>query len=205
MAVVANGLGLSTTVAGMVGPKIPHVRDVLSQFDFDAIRRGGAVVDYVLGAQPDGGVFAVGYCDHPYQRSMLSMLKMGAGPYYVFYRPYHLCHVEAMAAVASAARGDALLQPRFGFRTNVYAYAKTDLRRGASLDGFGGYTCYGLIENVDPAHDADGLPLCLAEHVALRRDVQQDERLTLADITHDPASPAFAMFAKAVAASAALP
>jgi predicted homoserine dehydrogenase-like protein len=204
MALVANAFGLRTAVPGMGGPRVAHVRDVLEQFDFDALRRDGPVVDYVLGAQPDGGVFAVGYCSHAYQRSMLATFKMGPGPYYVFYRPYHLCHVQAMPAVLAAARGGALLQPWHGFRTNVIAYAKERLARGTALDGFGGYTCYGLIENVDPAHATDGLPLCLADGITLTRDVAQDERLTLHDVRYDPASPGFAMFAKALDASAVL-
>jgi predicted homoserine dehydrogenase-like protein len=201
MAIVANALGLRTTVTGMIGPRVADVRDVPACFDFDAIRGGGAAVDYVLGAQPDGGVFAVGYSGSRYQQSMLATFKMGPGPYYVFYRPYHLCHVQAMATVLDAARGETLLAPRFGFRTNVIAYAKEPLRAGIVLDGFGGHACYGLIENIDAA--SDGLPLCLADAVTLTRDVARDERVTLADVRYDPASPGFAMFAKAVEASAA--
>ncbi len=205
MALVANAMGLRTLVPGMVGPRVTNVGDVLGQFDFAAIRESGPVVDYVLGAQPDGGVFAVGYCDHPYQRDMLKMLKMGTGPFYVFYRPYHLCHVEALAAATLAMSGASLLEPRHGFLTDVIAYAKTDLQAGQTLDGFGGYAMYGLLENIDAAADPAGLPLCLAEDVTLRRDVPKDARLTVADIRYDPTSAAFAMFAKAREASALLP
>lgn len=204
MALLANALGLSAPIAGMCGPRVAHVREALDRFDFEAIRRSGPVVDYVLGAQPDGGVFAIGYCDNPYQQSMLKMLKMGNGPFYQFYRPYHLCHVEAMAAVKDAARGHALLQPWRGFRTNVYAYAKKDLRTGERLDGVGGYACYGLIENCGARPDAPGLPICLAEDVCLKRDVGRDEPLKWSDIRYDPAAPAFAMYAKALEASSAL-
>lgn len=204
MALVANAFGLAATTTGMIGPRVGHVREVLEVFDFEAIRRTGPVVDYVLGAQPDGGVFVVGHCDHPYQRSMLKMLKMGDGPFYVFYRPYHLCHVEAMAAVLLAAEGRAVMQPRHGFRTNVYAYAKADLPAGRRLDGFGGYTCYGLIENCDFLASPPGLPLCLTEGLVLARDVRKDQRLTFADINHDPDSPPLAMFAKALDASSRL-
>jgi len=203
MALVANALGLSAPAAGMTGPRVDHVKKVLRHFDFDAIRRGGPVVEYVLGAQPDGGVFAVGYCDHPFQRSMLSTLKMGRGPFYVFYRPYHLCHVEAINAARDAANGRPLLQPWSGFRTNVFAYAKTDLPAGTRLDGFGGYACYGLLENYDPGATMPGLPLCLADNVTLTRARRKDERLTWSDIDHDPSAPAFAMYARALAAAEA--
>jgi predicted homoserine dehydrogenase-like protein len=199
MALVANALGLSAPIPGMVGPRVDHVRDVLDHFDFDAIHRSGPVVDYVLGAQPDGGVFAIGHCDNAYQRSRLSTLKMGAGPFYVFHRPYHLCCVEAMRTIQEAVNGRPLLQPWCGFRTNVYAYAKKDLRAGERLDGFGGYTCYGLIENCARATVAPGLPICLADEVTLVRDARKDERLAWSDVRYDPADPAFAMYARALA------
>lgn len=201
MALLANAFGLSTPVTGMLGPRATHVQDVLHLFDFAALRRQGPVVDYILGAEPNGGVFAVGYCDHPYQRKMLEMLKMGDGPFYVLYRPYHLCHVEAMKTVVDAAvHHRALLQPSSGFRTNVYAYAKRDLAPGDVLDGVGGYSCYGLIENCDDAMPP-GLPICLADRVELQRPIARGERIALADVVHDVSRPDFALFAKAVAAA----
>lgn len=185
MSLVANALGYSTDVVGMHGPKCKHVDDVLKCFDFDAIRRKGVpVVDYILGAQPGGGIYAVGHCNHPYQMDMMNYYKMGSGPYYVFYRPYHLCHVEAMRCVAEAALdGQSLLEPVYGFRTNVFAYAKKDLRAGDMLDGIGGHCCYGLIENCDRNNIYDGLPICLTEHVTLTRDIAKGERLTFTDVT----------------------
>ena len=199
MALLANALGLKTAVPGMYGPRASHVLEALDLFDLDAIRsRHGAVVDYVLGAEPNGGVFAVGYCDHPYQKQMMAYYKMGPGPYYVFYRPYHLCHVEAMDAVAAAhLDGRSLLQPRYGLRADVYAYAKRDLRRGERLDGIGGYACYGLLENRSDNEAAPGLPMCLAEDVHLRRDVKKDEKILLADVVYDPERLDFDLYRRA--------
>jgi predicted homoserine dehydrogenase-like protein len=94
MALLANGLGLSASRPGMTGPPARHVQDALRLFDLAATHeRGEAVVDYVLGAQPGGGVFVVGFCDDPYQRRMMEYYKMGPGPFFLFSRPYHLCHV----------------------------------------------------------------------------------------------------------------
>lgn len=182
MALVANALDLRTDGVGMHGPRAGHVNEVLDLFDLGALRAGGPVVDYVLGAEPGGGVFVVGYGDDPYQRDMMRYYKMGEGPYYVFYRPYHLCHVEAMRCIAEAALdGYSLLEPTHGIRTNVVAYAKRDLRAGEVLDGIGGYACYGQIENVDEAV-LEGLPICLAHDVPLLRDVRMDERIGIADV-----------------------
>ncbi len=187
MSLLANALGMKTDRPGMHGPRAGNVGEVLKLFDWEAMWGGGTpVVDYVLGAQPDGGVYAVGYCDHPFQKSLMKYYKMGPGPYYLFYRPYHLCHVEAMECVADAVLdGKSLLEPTAGYRTNVFAYAKKDLRAGETLDGQGGYACYGLIENCPPEGMAAGLPICLAEEVTLRRDIGQDQPVLLDDVQID--------------------
>ncbi len=203
MALVSNAFGLSTLVPGMQGPRASHVRDIFHLFDFDKLWRDKQpFVDYLLGAEPGGGVFIVGYCDDDYQKSMLSYYKMGAGPFYLFYRPYHLCHVEAMGCVAEAfLDGQPFLQPIHGFRTNVYAYAKRDLRKGEKLDGIGGYTCYGLIENCTQGTNRVGLPICLAEGVTLKRDVFRDEKIPLSDVQYDPDRSAFALYERSLKCS----
>jgi predicted homoserine dehydrogenase-like protein len=168
----------------MMGPAGKEVGDVASLFDLAAMWDGRTgVVDYILGASPGGGVFVVGHCDERYQRDMMAYYKMGPGPFYTFYRPYHLCHVEAMRGIAEAVLdGQALLAPEQGWRTNVVAYAKKDLRAGDRLDGLGGFTCYGQIENFGAQGENDGLPICLAEDILVKADVRRDQRLTHADV-----------------------
>jgi predicted homoserine dehydrogenase-like protein len=179
------------------------VSEVFQLFDFEALwKRNGPVVDYVLGAEPGGGVFVIGHCDDEYQKSMLHYYKMGEGPFYLFYRPYHLCHIEAMACVAEAfLNGKSLLQPEHGFRTNVYAYAKCDLRKGERLDGIGGYTCYGLIEDCTQNKGRPGLPICLAENITLVRDVSRDEKILMSDVQYNSHRLDFELYAKAVQCS----
>ena len=186
MALMANALGLETDVPGMHGHKAQDIIEVLDLFDLEQLHaRRGAVVDYVLGAVPYGGIFVVGRTDNPFQQKMMNYFpsRQGDGPFYVFNRPYHLCHVEAMQCVAEAFLDhEALLQPTYGFKTNVYAYAKRQLHAGEKLDGIGGYTCYGLIENCACNQDRLGLPICLADDVVLKRDIRKDEKLFMDDI-----------------------
>lgn len=199
MALVANACGYDVTVPGMLGPRAADVHEVFDLFDFDAIsRRGVPVVDYILGAEPNGGVFVVGRCENPYQRSMLAYYKMGDGPFYLFYRPYHLCHVEAMECIAAACLdGRSLLQPDFGFRTNVFAYAKRPLVRGERLDGIGGFTSYGIIENDSSADPNRGLPICLSEGVTLVRDVPRDAKIAIDDVAIEPGRRDFDLYRSA--------
>ena len=62
-------------------------------------------VDYILGAEPGGGVFVVGRCEDSAQMEYLRYYKRGTGPFYLFYRPYHLCHFETPLAIARHTRG----------------------------------------------------------------------------------------------------
>lgn len=201
MALLANACGLSVIVPGMLGPRARDVHEVLDLFDFEAIAaHGTGVVDYILGAEPNGGVFAVGRCDDPYEASMLAYYKMGDGPFYLFYRPYHLCHIEAMTCVAAAVLdGQSLLRPDHGQRTNVYAYAKRALVKGTALDGIGGFAAYGMIENDEDGAN-DGLPICLADEVTLLHDVARDSRILLSDVAIPHGRPDFELYESARAA-----
>lgn len=198
MALVANSIGGRTLIPGMLGPRVKDVYDAFRHFDFHTLWDGTTpLVDYVLGASPPGGVFVVGFNDHPHQMETLGWYpcRLGPGPFYVFHRPYHLGHIEAMACIAEAfLDGSAVLQPTCGFVTNVYAYAKQDLRAGDTLDGIGGYAAYGLIENCADNRLRPGLPICLADDVTLRRAIRKDEKILLEDVLYDPSDPRFETF-----------
>lgn len=200
MAILSNACGLETQVPGMNGPKAENVRDVFKHFDFEMLWHSRRpFVDYILGAEPGGGVFIIGYCNNPYQKDMLAYYKMGNGPFYLFYRPYHLCHIESMDTIIKAAReGRSLLTPLYGMRTNVYAYAKKDLRQGEKLDGVGGYTCYGIIENLTDNVSCPGLPVCLAEDVALKHAIGRDAKILLQDVDFDPQRLDFKLYSAAL-------
>ncbi len=204
MAVLANALGLRTAVPGMIGPRANHISEVFDLFDFDALwgRDRRPLVDYVLGAEPKGGVFVIAHTDEVFQQFTLDWFPpdMGPGPYYLFYRPYHLGHIEALAtAVDAVLDGRSLLKPDHGLKTNVIAYARKDLARGETLDGLGGYTSYGLIENLGEDNLFPGLPICLADETVLRRDMKKDERIAFQDISYDSNNPKFRLYAEALA------
>jgi predicted homoserine dehydrogenase-like protein len=132
MALIGNARGLQAPPGGMRGPRASHVKEALSLFDLDAAR-ARPEVDYVLGAEPGGGVYAIGCMDDPDERFLLDYYKLGPGPYYLHYRPCHLCHVETPLAIATAVLGGrALLRP--GDHLNeVVAVAKRDLPAGHRL------------------------------------------------------------------------
>lgn len=190
MALIANACGLSTLTPGMYGPKCKNVMDALHAYDLDRLwRERIPFVDYVLNAEPKGGVFVIGYTESEYQQFMLDWfpVELGKGPFRLFYRPYHLIHFESLRTVAEAYLDhSALMTPEHGFMTNVYAYAKKDLTKGTELDGIGGYTFYGLIENCTDNVSNPGLPVCLADNVVLKRDVRKDTKILIEDLVTPP-------------------
>jgi predicted homoserine dehydrogenase-like protein len=113
----------------------------------------------------------------------MSYFKMGDGPLYVFYTPYHLPHLEVPLTAARAVLfGDAAVAPLGAPVGDVVAVAKRDLKAGEGLDGVGGFTCYGMIENAETAHEEILLPMGLSEGCRLVRDVKKDTPINCNDI-----------------------
>jgi len=186
MAIVANATGLRVARRGMYGPDASSVHEAASLFPLEELLEH-PICDYLVGAEPGPGVFVLGYEEHPTQRAYLDLYKLGPGPLYTFYRPYHLCHFEVPSTIARAALfGDATIAPVDGPRVEVVASAKRDLRAGESLDGIGWYMTYGLCENARTAHSEALLPMGLAEGCRLRRDVPKDRVLTYDDVELPP-------------------
>jgi predicted homoserine dehydrogenase-like protein len=182
MAVVANATGHQVGRRGMYGPRCAHVKDALTLFPMEQLLDGG-LVDYVLGAEPSPGVFVLGYNEQPIARRYMTYHKMGDGPLYVFYTPYHLCNFEVPITVARAALfHDAASSPLGSPVCEVLTCAKRDLRAGETLDGIGGFTAYGVLENRTEFHAGEYLPMGLSEGCTLTRDVKRDEPLSYRDV-----------------------
>ena len=172
----------------MEGPRAARVEEVLGLFDFEAYGGEGRI-DYILGAEPGGGVYVVGHCDDPLQARYMDYYKMGEGPYYLFYRPYHLCHIETPRAIARAALHDrGVMIPGKERPTEVFAYAKRDLAEGEKVrHAIGGAEFYGLVETREGASAAAQVPIALLEAEAgrlpvVRRPLVKDAPLTWDDI-----------------------
>jgi len=182
MAIVANATGLKVGKRGMYGPECKHVSETTTMFPMDQLMNGG-LVDYILGAEPSPGVFILGYNDHPIKRQYMKTFKLGDGPLYAFYTPYHLCHFEVPNTVARAVLlQDAALAPLGEPVVEVVTTAKKDLKSGEVLDAFGGFSTYGMAENSAISREQNLLPMSLAEGCRLKRDMPKDQVLTFDDI-----------------------
>ena len=160
-----------------------HVDELTGTYDVAELEQLGGVVDYVVGSTPGPGVFVLATHEDPKQRHYLNLYKLGEGPLYSFYTPYHLCHFEVPQTVARAVLfGDATITALGAPTVEVVAAAKRDLKAGEVLDGLGGYDTYGVAERADVTAVDHLLPMGVAEACVLRRDVAKDSVLTYADV-----------------------
>lgn len=181
-AIVANATGFKVGKRGMYGPRCKHVSEAVNLFPKDQMLETG-LVDYILGAEPGPGVFVLGYNNHPIRKEYMKYFKMGDGPLYVFYVPYHLPHLEVPLTAARAVLfGDSACTPIAGPVCDVIAISKKDLKAGEVIDGIGGFCTYGVLENSEVCIDENLLPMGLSEGCVLRRDVKIDQPIKYDDV-----------------------
>ncbi|MBL1201674.1 MAG: NAD(P)-dependent oxidoreductase [Nostoc sp. GBBB01] len=183
-AIVANATGMKVAKRGMFGYDFTgYVDEMTKLYDVEQLKELGGIVDYVVGAKPGPGVYVFATHDDPKQRHYLNLYKLGEGPLYSFYTPYHLCHFEVPLSVARVVLfGDAVMSPLAGPLVDVVTTAKIDLKAGEILDGIGYYMTYGQCENSDIVQQQNLLPIGLAEGCRLKRDIPRDRVLTYDDV-----------------------
>lgn len=115
-----------------------------------------------------------------------AMLPDSSGRYAALYRPIHMIGLELGISVASAALRREPTGAPTGFRSDVAATAKRDLKAGEMLDGEGGFCVWGRQTPADVSLAQGYLPLGLAQNVRLERDVKEGERLKWSDVDYDP-------------------
>ncbi|MEM6714121.1 MAG: NAD(P)-dependent oxidoreductase [Cyanobacteria bacterium P01_D01_bin.6] len=183
-AIVANGTGMTIAQRGMLGYEHrDHIDNMTDKYDVDQLKELGGIVEYAVGATPGPGVYVFATQENPIHRHYLELYKLGKGPLYSFYTPYHLCYFEVPISVARVALfNDVVLAPQGAPEIDVVATAKQDLVTGQTLDGIGGFTCYGQCERADVTYRQQLLPMGLSEGCVMRRDVAKDSVLTYDDI-----------------------
>ncbi|SDO45568.1 Predicted homoserine dehydrogenase, contains C-terminal SAF domain [Klenkia soli] len=189
MAALANTTGLGVSTRGMHGPAstVPTLQDTFALVEDGGVLEKAGVVDYCTGPVAPG-VFVVVRTDDPYVNHELSYLKMGAGPYFALYRPYHLASVEAPLTVAEmVVDRRASLTSEF-WTAEVGAVTKADLAAGSVLEGVGGAHVHGLIEDAGDFAAGNRVPLGVIAGARLVRDVPAGEYLTYDDVELAPDS-----------------
>jgi predicted homoserine dehydrogenase-like protein len=188
-ACVANATGMTVEQRGMRGGDFEGHIDELCQngrYDVDKLKALGGVVDYVVKSKPGPGVFVFGTHDDPKQKHLLSLYKLGPGPLYSFYTPYHLCHFEVPLSAARVALFRDVVLGAQKPMVDVITLAKVDLKAGQTLDAIGGYLTYGQCEKYAISRAQNLLPQGLAEGCTLKRDLPKDAPIAYADVELPP-------------------
>ena len=164
-AIVANATGMKVSQRGMIGWEFKgHVDEMVGMYDIDMLRSHGGIVDYVVGALPSPGVYVFAEVANEGQKIYLDYGKLGKGPLYSFYVPYHLTVFEVpLSAARAVLHRDVVIAPAGKPVVDVVTAAKIDLKAGDTLDMLGGYTCYGMCENADTTIAENLLPIGIAE------------------------------------------
>jgi predicted homoserine dehydrogenase-like protein len=182
--IVANATGFKVASRGMSRGRVYDggVMDLPKLYDIEQVRSLGGIVDYTVG--PAGvKVFCLAEHADPKQRHYLSLYKMGEGPLYPFWIPYHLVHFEVPNAIARVVLfRDEVAPPLGGPVVEVCAVAKRDLKAGEVLDGYGMYMTYGEAANADEMSANRYLPEGIVEGCRLVRDVPKDGVITYDDV-----------------------
>lgn len=176
-AIVANATGLVVRSRGM-SRGAEYKDDVMkigSLYDIEELRRLGGIIDYVVGT-PLTKIYCLAEHPDPKQRHYLSLYKMGDGPLFPFFVPYHLVHFEVPNAIARVVLfRDSVAKPLAGPVVEVCAVAKRDLKSGEVLDDYGMYMTYGEAVNADEMSANRYLPEGLVEGCKLKCDINKDE------------------------------
>ena len=204
MAAVANACDLDVPHDGLMFPPCgaDELARVLRPKALGGVLDGDGMVEVVSSLQRDGapvrrdlrwGVYVVLKAGNDYAAACFKQYGLptdASGRYAAMYKPFHLIGLELSISVLNVAlRGEPTGSCR-GFRGDAVAVAKRALKAGEMLDGEGGYTVYAKLIPAERSLKLGALPIGLAHHVKLNRDVAAGEFLTAADVALDENSQA---------------
>jgi predicted homoserine dehydrogenase-like protein len=196
MCAIANATGLVPDVPGMHGPRADRddmAKVLIPKSDGGILNRSG-VVDFTIGKGVAPGVFVIVKAEHPRIIERMDDLHIGHGPYYAFFRPYHLTSLEVPLTCARIMLyGKPDMVPLPEPVAEVCAVAKRDLTPGEALDAIG-ETCYrSFTMTADEARAANAIPVGLLEGGRVKAAVKKGELLTLANAQPDTSTRLYAL------------
>jgi predicted homoserine dehydrogenase-like protein len=186
MAAVSNATGLLTDVPGMHGPKV-ELEDLLQHFipavDGGILSAPGRV-DYTTGAIAPGVFVIVRSYDERIRKDMKFITK-AEGPYYLLFRPYHLCDLETPQSIAEAVLLNEVTVAAETMHSEVCTIAKRDIKAGEKIKGIGSADIFGRVYTYQEATRTKAIPLGVAENGTAIQDIRKGEILTKANLAPD--------------------
>ncbi len=187
MAAVSNATGLLPDVPGMHGPKV-ELDELVATFipaaDGGIFSRRGCI-DYTTGNVAPG-VFAIVHSDEPRIRKEMKFITRADGPYYLHFRPYHLCDLETPQSIAEAVLLGERTVTAAGAYSEVVCVAKRDLSPGQKVEGIGGRDWHGTVMTRADAVAKKAVPIGIGAGGTVARAVKHGALITTDDLTPDP-------------------
>ncbi|WP_270180030.1 NAD(P)H-dependent oxidoreductase [Alkalihalobacillus sp. CinArs1] len=190
MNLLSNATGLLPDKVGMNGvdATVETVADKLDLIQNGGVLTNYGVVEYVHGLAP--GVFVIVKSDLEPVDEELRYLKVGKGPHYTFYRPYHLASLETPITIAKAVlQNEASIAPLGGPISETVAVAKRSIKQGERLDGIGGYSVRGVLESHQEMKENGHVPIGLfSGNVVAKQDIHEGQFISEDDVELDPST-----------------
>ncbi len=199
MAAVANATGLAAPRDGLAFPAcgVQDLAHILRPRAAGGALAEKGTVEVISSEERDGrhvvgdlrwGVYVTFEAPSDYVERCFAeygLMTDDTGRYSAMYKPFHLIGLELGISVASAAlRGEAT-GVATGWRGDVVATAKRNLKPGEILDGEGGYTVWGKLMRAEDSLALGGLPIGLAHGVKLKTPIAEGEPVRWHDVECD--------------------
>jgi predicted homoserine dehydrogenase-like protein len=196
---VCNATGLTPAPQGLLYPpaSVDDIPNVMRPIAEGGHLHHKGQVEVVSSLEKDGrvipydirfGVFVVFEGETEYIRNCFKEYMVrtdSSGRYACLYKRWHLIGLEVGISVASVGLRGESTGSATGFRADVVATAKRDLKAGETLDGEGGYTVVGRLMPAQASLKAGALPLGLAHGVRLLHPVATGQPVRWADVAVD--------------------
>ena len=180
MAALANYLDFNIDTDGMHGPNSTYdeLNSIFIPKSSGGILESTNIVDFAFGVAP--GVFAIVHSDDDYVNYEMEYLKMGKGPYWTLYRPYHLTSLEIPRTIMKLMVDNETQLSAKKWNVEVVAHSKKDLKAGTNLGSIGGENIYGKAMRVENTKNL--APLGLAENNTLNSDIKKGDPIEIKSI-----------------------
>lgn len=178
---VANFFGLDIARQGMIGLEANDFEKGAFALGQEALNRQTVLSDYIISRESPPGVFITA----THQEDLapeLKTYKMGDGPFYLLYKPNHLCFFEIPNTVLNLInRGEILMDNGLNPRISVGTIAKKKLIAGTVLDkAIGSMEVRG--EAIEMAAHPSHVPVGLMDGARFRHDVEPGQLITFEDV-----------------------
>jgi len=179
MAAVSNATGLIPDIPGMRGPKveIPDLAKVFIPAEDGGILSRKGCVDFSTGKVAPG-VFAVVYSEEERIRREMKFITGEDGPYYLHFRPYHLCDLETPQSIAEAVLLGEVTVTAETLSSEVVCKAKRNLNPGDILEDMGGHDWHGHIITHSDLKKTGAVPMGIASKAKVLKAVKKGEIIT---------------------------